>query len=296
MAADHRRRMVVEEVGEETTPQAPIEEIKEKVEELHEVTEDLNEDIAKAEQVQEDIADAVEEVEKASASQEVSEEDNDNDVEVEDVPEEEVLPYSEHYEDEHHESHNHDHGTEHEHASEPTQMHVHNHDNQEFGPHIKNPGGTNPLVIIIPGIFLLGALLGGIYFYQKGLNLPGAPAPTPMVSEAPAATTAPSASPSAVVDLSKYPINVLNGSGITGEAGKLKTSLTTAGFNVSGTGNATSTGFTKTVIKAKADVPAAFLIKLAETLKKTYELDVNQTLATSSTDTVQIVIGSSKAK
>jgi hypothetical protein len=87
---------------------------------------------------------------------------------------------------------------------------------------------------------------------------------------------------------------VQNGSGIPGEAGKVKDLLTTAGFKVSSTGNATSYDFTKTVIKAKVDVPAAFLTQLTTALGKTYTLDSNQALATSSANAVIVIVGSSK--
>ncbi len=162
-------------------------------------------------------------------------------------------------------------------------------------PQIVASGGPNPLVIIVPGIFLLGALLGGIYYYQNNLNKTAGiitTSPTPLAQTE--NTPMSSASPSAIIDLSKYPINILNGSGIAGEAGKLKTVLAAAGFNITGTGNASTSNFTKTIIKAKSDVPADFITKLSDTLSKTYVLDTNQVLATSSADKVQVIIGSSK--
>lgn len=283
MASDKRHRMVVEEVGEESTN--PLGEIKEKVEELHEVTQDLNDDVAKAEEVQEEIAEAVEVIDKSVTAE-------DDEIEVEDVPNDEPVSetvdepetHSVHTNYEHTEESHSDHGV----------SHMHSQDSNDDMPQIKNPSTTNPLIVIVPGLFLLGALLGGIYFYQRGLTLPPSESPVPSVVET-IATTAPVASPAATnVDLTKYPVSVLNGSGITGEAGRLKTSLTAAGFTVSATGNATSNDFTKTIIKAKADVPEAFLTKLTETLGKTYELDKNQVLPASSSDMVQVVVGSTK--
>ncbi len=160
-------------------------------------------------------------------------------------------------------------------------------------PTVKNSSGTNPLIIIIPGIFLLGALLGGIVFYQRGIS-GGEPTPTPDYSNT--FTPSPTAVPEATLDLTKYPINIKNGSGISGQAGVVKDLLVTAGFKVSGTGNASSYDFTKSVIKAKTDVPTAFLNKLSETLGKSYVLDVNQSLATSSASEVEVIVGSSKAQ
>lgn len=149
--------------------------------------------------------------------------------------------------------------------------------------------------IIIPGIFLLGALLGGIIFYQKGISKgEGLTAsPTPATEDF---TQTPSPSPAAKLDLTKFSVNILNGSGIAGEAGKAKDLLTTAGFKVSGTGNASSYSFTKTIVKAKSSVDAAFVSKLVETLGKNYSVDKTQTLPDSSTDDVQVVVGSTKAQ
>jgi hypothetical protein len=162
-------------------------------------------------------------------------------------------------------------------------------------PVIKKRSGPNPLMIIIPGIFLLGALLGGIFFYQK--QIAGStliPTPTPPDYTNTAATPTPA--PTAQIDLTKYPVKVMNGSGIAGQAGVVKDLLTTAGFSVSGTSNAATYDFTKTIVKAKTDVPVAFLTQLTSALGKSYVLDTNQSLATSSADEVQVIVGSTKAQ
>ncbi len=152
----------------------------------------------------------------------------------------------------------------------------------------------NVLWIIIPVIFLLGAILGGIVFYQRGVNYgqEGTTTPTSEPSPVPFTTSTPSAS----VDLTKYSISVFNGSGISGEAGKAKTLLTTAGFKVGSTANAATYDYTKTIIKAQSTVDAAFIAALSSALGKTYVVDSPQTLASSSADTIQVVIGSSKTQ
>jgi hypothetical protein len=168
--------------------------------------------------------------------------------------------------------------------------------NTEFGP-VKPSTGPNPLLIIIPGVLLLGALLGGVYFYQKGVNQSLSPTPTPESStDVIEATTQPSSSPSAKLDLTKYSINVQNGSGIPGTAGAAKDILTKAGFKVGTTGNADNYDYTDTIIKAKSDVPSDFITKLTTTLSATYEVAKAQTLSDSSTDTIVVIIGSSKAE
>lgn len=238
-----RKRMVVEEVGTptETVNTEPVEEIKEKVEELQTLTQDISQSVEKSADVQEEIAKVVEEVVP---------------VETQEKPK---------------------------------------HEPEHVVPSIKSSSGPSPLTIIIPGIFLLGALLGGIVFYQRGISgKVGIPTPTPSAYNN--MIPSPTSSPEVKIDLTKYPIKVMNGSGVAGQANVVKDLLTTAGFSVSGTGNAPSYDFTKTVIKAKADVPASFITQLSGALSKNYVLDANQSLATSSADAVQVIIGIAKAK
>lgn len=149
--------------------------------------------------------------------------------------------------------------------------------------------------ILIPGIFILGAILGGVVFYQKGVNstkTAASPSPTTVASAAPTAT----ASPSASVDISKLSVAVFNGSGTAGEAGKVKTLLEKAGFTVSSTGNAATYDYTKTIIKAKSTVDAVTLKKVSDAISGAYVVGDNQTLSSSSTTDIQVVVGSSKAE
>lgn len=254
-----RKRMVVEEVQSSDKPEESHEheekediekeevmggehamageEIKEKVEELQDITEHIGEDVEKSEDVQEDLAKAADKfVQKPSV--------------------------------------------------------------QDFKPKVsfeQSSRGPSPLLIIIPGVLILGAILGGVYFYQKSLS--GSPSATP-TSYDNMATTAPgaSASPEATLDLTKYPINVQNGSGIAGVAGSVKDLLTKAGFEVSAAGNAKTYDYTDTVIQAKSDVPQAFLDKLQTELEGVYSVNKPETLPDSSKDEVVVIVGSSKSQ
>lgn len=153
----------------------------------------------------------------------------------------------------------------------------------------------NPLLwILVPGIFLLGALLGGIVFYQKGINTVETQSPSPVPTTVATSTPAPTTLPKA--DLTKYPIKVENGSGIPGAAGDAKDVLTKAGFKVSGTSNAATYDYTNTIIEVKSDVPQAFTDQLTKALSGAYTLGTNVTLKDSSTDEVIVIVGSSKAQ
>ncbi|HET7098739.1 MAG TPA: LytR C-terminal domain-containing protein [Patescibacteria group bacterium] len=158
----------------------------------------------------------------------------------------------------------------------------------------KRPAGVNPLIIILPGVLLLGALLGGIVFYQQNTSSTSTETPEPTVTTE--ATASPTSTPSAKLDLTKYPVAIFNGSGIPGEAGKAKTLLTTAGFNVPTTANAATYDYTKTIIKAKSTVESDFIAKLAETLGKNYVVDKSQTLDSTSKNDIEVIVGASKAE
>ena len=149
--------------------------------------------------------------------------------------------------------------------------------------------------ILIPGLFILGAILGGVFFYQKGVNTTGTKAtPTPVASSVP--TTKPSSSPAANIDVSKFNVAIFNGSGIAGEAGKVKDLLVAAKFNVVSTGNASTYDYKETIIKAKSTVDPSVIQKVKDALSKNYAIGASQTLAASSTTDIQIVVGSSKAE
>ena len=155
---------------------------------------------------------------------------------------------------------------------------------------------ASPVIwILIPGIFILGAILGGVVFYQKGVNtIDIKETPTPISSIAPSAT--PSSTPAANVDVSKFDVAIFNGSGIAGEAGRAKDLLTKAGFNVTSTANAATYDYTKTIIKTKAAVDASVIQKIKDALSKNYVMGESQTLAATATTDIQIIIGSSKAE
>lgn len=164
----------------------------------------------------------------------------------------------------------------------------------ERPPEVKKQG-LSVAWILVPGIFILGAILGGIVFYQKGVNITNVKAtPTPAASPKPASSPTPT--PKANVDVSEFDVAVYNGSGTAGEAGVVKKLLEDAGFSVVSTGNAATYDYTKTIIKAKSSVDSAVIEKMKDTLSESYVVGDSQTLSSSSTTDIQIVVGSSKAE
>lgn len=158
-------------------------------------------------------------------------------------------------------------------------------------------------LLIVLVAFLLGlAFFGGVYYASqgKGFQLPSFQQPTPTPTKAPAATATPVPTKAVLkpADLSAYTIKILNGSGITGEAGRAKTHLTTEGFKVGTVGNADRQDYTKTIVFAKKTVNPAYLSKLKEVLQKTYTLDSQSDLPPAATQEAEVVvtIGSTLAK
>lgn len=146
--------------------------------------------------------------------------------------------------------------------------------------------------------FIIGIITTSLFMYyydlqSKKADQAGQLAPI-TVTVSP--TTQPQATDSAslVQDLALYDIQVLNGSGKGGEAGKLEKKLKAEGFAVFEVGNADKSDYKKTVIKAKKKVPETFLDKLKTYLKTQFEVEENvDTLADSEKTEIVIIVGSS---
>jgi len=102
--------------------------------------------------------------------------------------------------------------------------------------------------------------------------------PAPPTSSAPLLTTSPS----------NVKVQVLNGSGVTGVAAQAATGLTSRGFDVTGTGNAASFGYTSSVI----EYPSTADLAAVNTLQKELT-DVTDLLdASLAPGTVELILGS----
>ena len=137
-------------------------------------------------------------------------------------------------------------------------------------------------------IFIIAlALLGGIFVYKQSMNKG---ADVNVVTLSPTPTVVPS--PTIALDLSKYPVEILNGSGVDGEAGKQKTNLEAEGFTVSSVGNADNSDYTETIIQAKETVDQAFLDKLKSILEKSFVVGETEELSEDEDSDVIVIIGS----
>lgn len=150
----------------------------------------------------------------------------------------------------------------------------------------------------------LGALAGGIYFYQKSVSIDEiqtTPTPTPFPLEVeknnqqPVKET-PTPTPQLQVDLSKFNLLIKNGTGIPGEAGKVSTLLTSVGFAKAATGNAANFNFKDTEVMLKASVPDSVFEIIKVTLEKDYVSVVRSAQDLSARQSYDIVITTGQRK
>lgn len=118
------------------------------------------------------------------------------------------------------------------------------------------------------GVLLVVVLIGWgiIWVSRKGGTFPisfvrQTPSPT--------ATPTPVATPTPAIDKKTISIEVLNGSGIAGVAGTMKTLLEEKGYTVSGTGNAKNYEYEKTEIQTKEET-ASYSAFIASDLAGSY--------------------------
>lgn len=159
------------------------------------------------------------------------------------------------------------------------------------------------LITFLVAIFVF-VVSGAVYVYFSGLEQlddpkeSQTPNPTPAYSQKPEATPVasesakPSASPSSSpLSVSSLKVNILNGSGKIGEAGKAKTLVEKKGFKVASVGNANTFNFTDTIIQAKASVPEASIKLMQEAISASYIVKVGDKLDSKNTYDIIITVG-----
>lgn len=154
------------------------------------------------------------------------------------------------------------------------------------------------VVIVLIVIALVGALAyflfrsGGIKLFQRAAPKPVPPVATSAATTTPLAEASPtSPSTSSAFMKSDIKIQVLNGSGVAGLAGKVKDSLTTLGFTNIETGNAEGTSSATTVAVFIEKIPQAFKDDIVTELGKTFTTIDSQKVPSSTTFDAIITTG-----
>lgn len=150
------------------------------------------------------------------------------------------------------------------------------------------------LIWVVMVILVLGALAAsGMLVYQAGVKVGEEQTLKKVQAEKPTETPTPTA---AQVSKATYTIEVLNGSGISGEAGKVRDVLEKEGYSVSDIGNANNSSFTDTIISAKPSVSSSWMDGIKTLLGKNYSVSEGDQLPDSSKTDVVVKVGNSSAK
>lgn len=139
---------------------------------------------------------------------------------------------------------------------------------------------------------------GGVYVYLSSRDASDEAMEKIVATEeaTPEPTTVPTATPAPQdeTDLTEFSVQVLNGSGKIGAAGKGSDSAESAGFVVDNTGNADNYDYEESVVQAKEDVPQSAVDKLVTALEDDgYKVKIGKDLASSNKYDIVIIVGSS---
>jgi hypothetical protein len=152
--------------------------------------------------------------------------------------------------------------------------------NQDVGfpqPPVKKRSSLVKVVILVVGVLLIvGA--GGLFIYKNYSGSGAKPSPSPtsaglrvVSTPEPEATQAPTATPEASVDKSQLKVEVLNGTGIAGDAGLVKRELEKLGYKSVEAKNADSQNETRTTVTYGGSVSQDDVDEIVKMLEKIYE-------------------------
>jgi len=159
----------------------------------------------------------------------------------------------------------------------------------------KESNGSKGLMIFVIVLILLAVGVVGFVFYKSSSmsNVPLAvnPSPTPeeTMEVVPTVATTPK-----IADKSVVKIQVLNGSGIVGQAGQIATALEKVDFSTPDTGNFDGDKQNDTTVNYKENVDSTLVDEVVTVLKKTFT-SVTASVSAALTDfDIQVVTGTGK--
>jgi len=138
-------------------------------------------------------------------------------------------------------------------------------------------------------LLVVGVVVGGVLrvrSVEKKPDVPEVVAPVPSITPTPTPTPEP-------VDLSVLTVQVLNGSGVVGEAGRVKVLLTEAGFEEDKveTANAKNYDYLETEVRIKQGLADGLYVQLKELLSGDYTVSEEAVLPISAEFDIQIIVG-----
>lgn len=124
-------------------------------------------------------------------------------------------------------------------------------------PVIKPRSKKTYLLIALAVALVVGLIGGGMVISQKAFAPKPTPSPSPILAPSPTPLPTPEATQSATLskeDLADYKVQILNGSGVAGEAGKVEALLKAEGFSEITPGNAENFDYEETEVHLDQDV------------------------------------------
>lgn len=140
----------------------------------------------------------------------------------------------------------------------------------EISVHKGNP--VLPIILWVIIVVVAALVTGGVLFFA--MNRPVVKMPVLFAKPTPTPTLAPTPTPAPAVSRADITIQVLNGGGTPGAAGKMKKFLEDKGYTVKDVGNTDEYTYTKTIIMVHANKQHIAAL-LEEDLKGAYSLDTS---------------------
>ena len=160
---------------------------------------------------------------------------------------------------------------------------------------VEKSGGSGFKIvgIVIFVLVVAGLIFGGFSYYKSKVGIKS-PIETGEQETTPSETPVPTTEVKEV-NFSELTVNVLNGSGIAGEAGKAAKLLDELKFKKVETGNAGKYDYTTTVVSLKKDMGEAVYEKVKEKLSASYIVEKDEKeLAQDSSYDIVITVGAKK--
>lgn len=168
------------------------------------------------------------------------------------------------------------------------------------------PRRSGKKVLVLVGVFLvLGVLIvGGVFSLRSRGEKEVESLPVEEVTPSPAeespgdiSQVTPTATPAAEaveIDLQDYSVQVLNGSGVPGEAGRVDDLLVAGGFETIDLGNADSYDYTDTEVSLREGTPKAVFDSIEDSLGESYTVVKGDAVARDADYDVVVVVGVQK--
>ena len=155
--------------------------------------------------------------------------------------------------------------------------------------------GKKVFIIVFVLVLIAGIVAGGLFYYKSKVAVTKDESGSSETVATPTLGSQTTPTPSEEVKLSDYSVQILNGSGIPGEAGKVVDLLKKEGFSDLKTGNADSYSYTISEISLKKDTPEAVFAAVKKAMVGYKIVRQEEALDAKGDFDIKIVVGATKA-